>query len=268
MPSSVRDRFTVDFEYVYFFVKARKYWFEQQREPNTIGSKERLKYTFNPKTEQNSKYKNGNENKTLMGAWSLNGKNKRTVWTIPQKPWSTRSLKGGPQEVNNPRANFSDKTLPGHNKRAVWKIPTHANPEAHFATFPPKLVRPMIKAGCPEFICSECGKPREKIFNRESIPTRPGLKTKYEPILGTQISKNLRYRLMPKIEIKGYTDCGCNAKFTPGVVLDPFTGTGTTLYQAWKLGRNYIGFEISKEYCEIAQKQLLKTQYRRIDSFI
>ena len=29
MPSSAKDRFTVDFEYLYFFVKSKKYWFEQ-----------------------------------------------------------------------------------------------------------------------------------------------------------------------------------------------------------------------------------------------
>jgi len=33
MPSSVKDRFTVDFEYVFFFVKNKKYWFEPQYEP-------------------------------------------------------------------------------------------------------------------------------------------------------------------------------------------------------------------------------------------
>jgi hypothetical protein len=27
----------------------------------------------------------------------------------------------------------------------------------------------------------------------------------------------------------GWTDCGCGAPFMPGVVLDPFMGTGTTL---------------------------------------
>lgn len=32
MPSSVKDRFTVDFEYVFFFVKNKKYWFETQYE--------------------------------------------------------------------------------------------------------------------------------------------------------------------------------------------------------------------------------------------
>lgn len=37
-----------------------------------------------------------------------------------------------------------------------------------------------------------------------------------------------------------------------GIVLDPFMGSGTTAIAAKKLGRNFIGFEISKEYCELA----------------
>ena len=35
----------------------------------------------------------------------------------------------------------------GRNKRSVWTIATQPYPEAHFATFPPKLVEPCIKAG-------------------------------------------------------------------------------------------------------------------------
>lgn len=40
------------------------------------------------------------------------------------------------------------------------------------------------------------------------------------------------------------------------VVLDPFSGSGTTSVAALKSGRNYIGFEISKEYCDIAEKRI------------
>ena len=36
------------------------------------------------------------------------------------------------------------------NKRSVWTVATHAFSEAHFATFPPALIEPCIKAGCPE----------------------------------------------------------------------------------------------------------------------
>ena len=40
------------------------------------------------------------------------------------------------------------------------------------------------------------------------------------------------------------------------VVLDPFVGSGTTTKMAYKANRNFIGFEISKEYCDIANKRL------------
>lgn len=36
------------------------------------------------------------------------------------------------------------------NKRSVWKVSTHSYREAHFATYPPELIKPCIIAGCPE----------------------------------------------------------------------------------------------------------------------
>lgn len=41
------------------------------------------------------------------------------------------------------------------------------------------------------------------------------------------------------------------------LILDPFMGSGTTAKMARLNNRNFIGFEISKEYCEIAEKRLL-----------
>lgn len=42
------------------------------------------------------------------------------------------------------------------------------------------------------------------------------------------------------------------------LVLDPFAGSGTTCVVAVRLGRNFLGFELSKEYCKIAEKRLEK----------
>jgi len=50
-----------------------------------------------------------------------------------------------------------------------------------------------------------------------------------------------------------FIQCFCPPK---GIVLDPFLGSGTTALAAIQLERNYIGIDISKEYCELAKKRI------------
>ena len=40
------------------------------------------------------------------------------------------------------------------------------------------------------------------------------------------------------------------------IILDPFLGSGTTAVACKELNRNYIGIEISPEYCKIAERRL------------
>jgi site-specific DNA-methyltransferase (adenine-specific) len=44
------------------------------------------------------------------------------------------------------------------------------------------------------------------------------------------------------------------------IVLDPFMGSGTTAVAARELGRKFIGFEISEEYVNLANKRLIETK--------
>ena len=84
MPSSVTDRFTVDFEEIFFFVKSKKYWFEQQFEDAKPESEERYNYLFKGN-------KMGVDRKMIgqpFGDLNFTGKrNKRTVWKIPTQPF-------------------------------------------------------------------------------------------------------------------------------------------------------------------------------------
>ena len=57
-------------------------------------------------------------------------------------------------------------------------------------------------------------------------------------------------------ETIGFTDCGCNAGWRAGVVLDCFLGSGTTALVARKHRRNWIGIELSEAYIKIAEKRL------------
>jgi site-specific DNA-methyltransferase (adenine-specific) len=59
-----------------------------------------------------------------------------------------------------------------------------------------------------------------------------------------------------KGKVKGLTDCGCNAGFKAGIVYDPFMGTGSTAEISLRTNRNYIGSEMSIEYCKIAEQRL------------
>ena len=62
----------------------------------------------------------------------------------------------------------------GRNLRTVWAIGTGGGyKKAHFATYPPALVEPMIKAGASEKgCCSACGAPWQRVIEREKHPTR------------------------------------------------------------------------------------------------
>mgnify|MGYP001586058465 CR=1 FL=1 len=53
--------------------------------------------------------------------------------------------------------------------------------------------------------------------------------------------------------------CGSEKGFEPGIILDPFMGSGTTGVVAKKLGRNYLGIEINKSYIRIAEERIRKT---------
>ncbi len=43
------------------------------------------------------------------------------------------------------------------------------------------------------------------------------------------------------------------------IILDPFCGSGTTLVAAKMLGRRYIGIDIEKKYCDIAEERIINT---------
>ena len=117
MPSSARDRFTVDYEMMYFFTKSTKYYFEQQFEKSV----DKESYT---------------------------GRRKRNVGQIAKFDLKNYQMAGSIRE-DGTLAN-EGKTYPNRNKRCVWDITPKGFKEAHFAVFPPELVETPIKVGCPE----------------------------------------------------------------------------------------------------------------------
>lgn len=65
--------------------------------------------------------------------------------------------------------------------------------------------------------------------------------------------KDAHFATFPENLIIDCVKTGCPEN---GVILDPFMGAGTTALVSSKLGRNYIGFEINKDFIQIAEKRL------------
>lgn len=129
--------------------------------------------------------------------------------------------------VGNPR---------GKNPGDVWTVPTAADRHGHQATFPEALVERPIFATCPERICVQC----DSAWMR---PTR---------IVSRRTSEGMRHRR----EVGELRRCDCFAPVRPGVVLDPFMGTGTTALVAERLNRDWLGIELNPTFIELAEDRL------------
>ncbi|MCM3897872.1 site-specific DNA-methyltransferase [Gordonia sputi] len=117
----------------------------------------------------------------------------------------------------------------GKNPGDVWRLAVSGYRGPHFATFPVNLAQRMIQAGCPERRCSKC-----RMAHR-----RPARR------LGA-IATRLALRAM----------CDCDAAGEPGLVLDPFIGSGTTAIAAEKLGRDWLGIELNPDYVALATDRI------------
>ena len=148
------------------------------------------------------------------------------------------------------------------NLRDVWTVATKPFKEAHFATFPPDLIRPCILAGTSERgCCPKCGAPWVRCVERAGIEasrdTEPCKKAR-----GVGREGNGRDRALPG----GYTaehrttgwrpGCECGGEPVPCVVLDPFFGAGTTGLVAKQEGRGYVGIELNPEYVDMARRRI------------
>ncbi|MDI6789001.1 MAG: site-specific DNA-methyltransferase, partial [Planctomycetota bacterium] len=159
MPSSAKDRFTVDFEYIFFFVKQGEYYFEQQFEPYQTASIERLargvrdtnKWVFGPdgqtkhtmnQPRKNFKYFDKEEPSNGSGlALFRNAQRMPPIGGIKQTEGNDNPVYSG---------NKPEWAETGRNKRCVWSVVTKGFKGAHFATFPENLVKPMVLSGCPK----------------------------------------------------------------------------------------------------------------------
>lgn len=142
MPESVKDRCTKSHEYIFLLSKSQQYYFDHEAIQEEATGYDGRKATA---TQGSQKYKNADI--------YADGSRPQTIARGGTQRWKFKNLadKGQtPNTMHERRAEgLPDEVYPVRNKRDVWSIPVMPVKEAHFATFPEKLVEPCILAGCP-----------------------------------------------------------------------------------------------------------------------
>lgn len=128
----------------------------------------------------------------------------------------------------------------GKNPGDVWTIAPGGYRGAHHAIFPLSLAERMIAAGCPETRCTRCHLP----WRRRVIRALGGTAT--------------RAALAPT--------CACRKASEPGLVLDPFMGSGTTAVAAEKLGRDWMGIELNPDFAAAARDRIVSARTHHDDA--
>jgi len=96
MPHSVKDRFTVDFEYLFFFSKQKKYYFEQQLEDAKWAEEKRAGLgRLHYRGKREGLPGTGQENFVKI----VDKRNMRTTWTINTKPFKGAHFAVYPEEL-------------------------------------------------------------------------------------------------------------------------------------------------------------------------
>jgi SAM-dependent methyltransferase len=239
LPESVRDRVrTSDQEMLFHLVKQPRYYsaLDELREPHTMRPQRR---------------QNGHKERQKLGV-------------LPAQTYST-SQREDLGVDGHPLGK-----LPG----SVWSMASEPLrlPEwlgvNHYAAFSSELPRRLVNGFSPPGICLECGAGRVPVVEREKVSSRPGINVKRrgQPLMdngGNQANEGRAGDYTATI--LGYA-CSCFPLGTrvamdgwkppptrPGVVLDPFSGTGTVPMVSRALGRIGVGVDLSHSYCRAAR---------------
>ena len=235
LPESVTDRVRRSHEQWFHFTKEPRYYsaVDEVREEYSERVQDRQTYAGRDVTPSKDRGDRGDGNPARgilgfghRGASPL-GKLPGSVWTVPTEP---------------------------------LRVPDHIGVD-HFAAFPSEWPRRLILGWSPSGVCVECGEGRRPVYDREIVATR-GKANRTERdmaadplVAGTARQHGLGVYGHYELTRTGYA-CACpdtTAPTRPAVVLDPFSGTGTTTAVAHALGRHGIGIDLSADYLRLAE---------------
>jgi DNA modification methylase len=228
MPESVEDRPTSAHEHVFLFAKSEQYFYDTEaiKEPSV------------------SNHPSGNGFK----------RDARLSYLNPD----------GSARGNDSQWQIS----PTRNRRNVWSLSAQPYPEAHFATMPPKLIEPCILAGTSPKACEHCNTAWKRKVARTDPVKMAGPNHTKSILAQNQGGPTGKTSMLYSGHVYGRETVGwepaCTCANNTGsgkcIVLDPFSGAGTTALVALQHGRNYLGIELNPDYITLARKRIATIQ--------
>jgi site-specific DNA-methyltransferase (adenine-specific) len=162
------------------------------------------------------------------------GRRSNSGWSVPPEWRVSPSAHSGLDDLSaSGRVGYPLGKNPGD----VWALSTASYRGPHHAVFPLSLVERPIKAGCPERRCKRCRLP----WKRQTI------------------------RRLGHLAVRGHlkASCDCRAASEPGLVLDPFIGSGTTAIAAERYGRSWLGIELNPTFAKAASDRIAAARVAR-----
>ncbi len=232
MPESCTDRPTKSHEYLFLMTKSARYYWDAEA--------------------VKEKASEGTDLGLLRGKISAGGDDLIS--------WKAKSIK------ERQAAGIDSRTAGSgsRNIRDVWTIATQPYADAHFATFPTKLVIPCIDAGSPPKCCGVCTAPWERIVEMTEeyksllASDKAWRDSSGKPDDFTNRQQKGHVSQVPqKNKTLGWRPtCEHNDDTGRSITLDPFMGSGTVAHVAKERGRDYLGIELNPEYIEMANRRL------------
>lgn len=267
MPSSVEDRPGTSVEEIFMLTKTARYFYDGEaiklvakypagpNAPNKIASPQGQGFARRNKNERSS------DSLVESSARTRAGFNERWDGGVSDGQRSYRQSDMFFSALGDVRGVVAN----GNGNIIALHVATQPYPEAHFATFPPRLIEPLILAGTSaKGCCSKCGAPWERVLEKTFVP-QPDVSLEkgvrgangQKPLDDSDSREGFPLGTIASRTIGWKPACVCaDAGVEPCTILDPFMGAGTTALVADRLQRNAIGFELSDEYAGQSQKRI------------
>jgi len=229
-PMSFKDRFSTNHEQVFFFVKQRNYFFSHRN----------LQDKFD------------------------NLKNRKWQWNTHK---SIIFLSEGKTDMEI----TPDYKLSGVNMKTVWNITPSQTAEQHYAVFPKELAMVCISASTSDYgCCIKCLTPYNEEIQKLSIGPGRELRKNMKSLVYSPPKNKLSNSVKRYVKSSGYKkQCNCDINEAgPYTVLDPFNGFGTSIIVAKELKHNFIGIELSTDYCNMARERFKKELNLEVDIIV